>query len=121
MGTQNDPSEESADVDVFGEPQDIVQRPSELDPMDSLPSCCTVLTCSDPQDFGREQTFYLVGTAHVSTQSCEDVRRVIRLVKPEVCALACCLPEQGNVLALVCPSELLLLHVVLDSLFASYR
>lgn len=56
--------------------------------MDSLPSCCTVLTCNDPQDFGREQTFYLVGTAHVSTQSCEDVKRVIRLVKPEVLELA---------------------------------
>ncbi|EIE24219.1 TraB-domain-containing protein [Coccomyxa subellipsoidea C-169] len=87
MGTQNDPSEESADVDVFGEPQDIVQRPSELDPMDSLPSCCTVLTCSDPQDFGREQTFYLVGTAHVVfLELCVERRSTLTMTKEEVLA-----------------------------------
>jgi hypothetical protein len=51
----------------------------------TLPKSCSVLTCNDPYNpFGGEQTFYLVGTAHVSLDSCEDVRRVIRLVKPEV-------------------------------------
>lgn len=51
----------------------------------SLPSSCTVLTCTDPNNpFGGEQSFYIVGTAHVSTESCEDVRKVIREVKPEV-------------------------------------
>lgn len=88
METREDSSEESANVGAFGQRQSSLQQPEEPDPMDSLPSCCTVLTCNDPQDFGREQTFYLVGTAHVSTQSCEDVKRVIRLVKPEVLELA---------------------------------
>ena len=34
--------------------------------------------------FGPEQTVYLVGTAHVSTKSCEDVRDLIQAVKPQV-------------------------------------
>ena len=33
---------------------------------------------------GKEQTVYIVGTAHVSAASCDDVRAVIRAVKPEV-------------------------------------
>lgn len=33
---------------------------------------------------GGEQTFYIVGTAHVSKASCEKAREVIRAVKPEV-------------------------------------
>ena len=32
----------------------------------------------------QEQTIYIVGTAHVSAASCDDVRDVIRAVKPEV-------------------------------------
>ena len=51
----------------------------------NLPRSCTVLTCNNPENpFGGEQTFYIVGTAHVSADSCLDVRRVIRHVKPEV-------------------------------------
>ena len=34
----------------------------------------------------KEQTIYIVGTAHVSAASCDDVRAVIRAVKPEVMA-----------------------------------
>lgn len=34
--------------------------------------------------FGPEQTFYLVGTSHVSKKSVEDVRQLIRAVKPQV-------------------------------------
>jgi len=34
--------------------------------------------------FGPESTVYLLGTAHVSTQSCEDVRELIQAVKPQV-------------------------------------
>jgi hypothetical protein len=51
----------------------------------NLPKSSCVLTCNDPANpFGGEQTFVLVGTAHVSTASCVDVKRVIRQVKPEV-------------------------------------
>ena len=51
----------------------------------SLPRSCMVLTCNDPGNpFGGEQTFYLVGTAHVSMASCDDVRKVISEIKPEV-------------------------------------
>ena len=32
----------------------------------------------------KDQTIYIVGTAHVSAASCDDVRAVIRAVKPEV-------------------------------------
>ena len=50
-----------------------------------LPKSCSVFTCNDPTNpFGGEQTFYIVGTAHVSRASCEDVKAVIRQVKPEV-------------------------------------
>lgn len=34
--------------------------------------------------FGPEQTFYLCGTSHVSKKTCEDVRELIRAVKPQV-------------------------------------
>ena len=42
-----------------------------------LPKSCSVFTCNDPTNpFGGEQTFYIVGTAHVSRASCEDVKAV---------------------------------------------
>lgn len=63
-----------------------VASTSEQQPLANLPKACCVLTCNDPANpFGGEQTFVLVGTAHVSTASCNDVKRVIRQVKPEVC------------------------------------
>jgi len=74
----------SLNADAFAEIGQSDENTDAPDPQANLPSSCTVLTCSDPQDFGREQTFYLVGTAHVSTESCEDVKKVIQLVKPEV-------------------------------------
>ena len=88
MDRHEEAAEDSMDVDAFAGSHD--QLGDETGSMDSLPSCCTVLTCNDPTNFGREQTFYIVGTAHVSTESCEDVKRVIRLVKPEVCRLIIC-------------------------------
>ncbi len=85
MDVPEERAEDSMDVDAFTGSHD--QTGDEAGAMNSLPSCCTVLTCNDPTNFGREQTFYIVGTAHVSTESCEDVKRVIRLVKPEVCKI----------------------------------
>ena len=72
------------DVENFGEPR-TAQNTLISEASTSLPSSCTVLTCTDPNNpFGGEQSFYIVGTAHVSTESCEDVRKVIKQVKPEV-------------------------------------
>ena len=91
---------------VFGELDDYSEPRSAHNTLTSqastsLPSSCTVLTCTDPNNpFGGEQSFYIVGTAHVSMESCEDVRNVIKDVKPEVRFLtpfkqemhACCQP-----------------------------
>ncbi|CAL8462238.1 g1769 [Coccomyxa elongata] len=93
MDVHEEGSEDSMDVDAFTGSHD--QIGDEAGAINSLPSCCTVLTCNDPINFGREQTFYLVGTAHVSTESCEDVKRVIRLVKPEVVFLELCVERRG--------------------------
>lgn len=72
------------DVENFGEPR-TAHNTLISEASTSLPSSCTVLTCTDPNNpFGGEQSFYIVGTAHVSTESCEDVRKVIEEVKPEV-------------------------------------
>ena len=69
----------------LGDREAEVASTSEQQHLANLPSSCCVLTCNDPANpFGGEQTFVLVGTAHVSTASCDDVKRVIRQVKPEV-------------------------------------
>ena len=56
-----------------------------------LPQQCCVLSApgDSPGAFGPRRPrcdFYIIGTAHVSANSCEDVRRVIQLVRPEVCS-----------------------------------
>ena len=59
-------------------------RPGSVD-TSLLPKTCSILRCREASNpSSTEQTFYMVGTAHVSTASCDDVREVIRLVKPEV-------------------------------------
>lgn len=50
-----------------------------------LPRSCQTFKC---RHGNKEQTIYIVGTAHVSSESCDDVRAVIRAVKPEVYLLA---------------------------------
>lgn len=81
------------DKDVFGELDDFSEPRSAQNTLTSpastsLPSSCTVLTCTDPNHpFGGEQSFYIVGTAHVSMESCEDVRKVIQEIKPEVTSI----------------------------------
>lgn len=54
-----------------------------------LPQHCAVLSApgEEPGAFGPRRPrcdYYILGTAHVSANSCEDVRRVIQLVRPEV-------------------------------------
>ena len=51
-----------------------------------LPRSCQTLKC---RSGNKEQTIYIVGTAHVSAASCDDVRAVIRAVKPEVVLVSC--------------------------------
>ena len=55
-----------------------------LDPA-SLPDTCTLL--SGPNGRGR---VYLVGTAHFSQESNEDVAAVIQAVKPDIVVLELC-------------------------------
>ncbi|KAL3148336.1 hypothetical protein ABBQ38_013794 [Trebouxia sp. C0009 RCD-2024] len=52
-----------------------------------LPRSCHTFKC---RSGNKEQTIYIVGTAHVSAASCDDVRAVIRAVKPEVVMLELC-------------------------------
>ena len=54
-----------------------------LDP-DQLPETCTLLTLPNG---GR---VYVVGTAHFSKESCEDVASVIQAVKPDIVVLELC-------------------------------
>lgn len=51
---------------------------------ENLPSTVTVLN----GNFGEK--VYLIGTAHFSTESCEDVRKVIREAKPDVVVIELC-------------------------------
>jgi len=51
----------------------------------SLPSTCKVFHCSDSGGVA-----YVVGTAHFSQKSCEDVRKVISLVQPDSVLVELC-------------------------------
>ena len=66
--------------DLTGKP---AKRQRVTDP--SLPSTCLVLV--SPKSGAR---VYLVGTAHFSKESCEDVRRVIEATQPDIVMLELC-------------------------------
>ncbi|KAK9821609.1 hypothetical protein WJX81_006916 [Elliptochloris bilobata] len=75
-----------------------------------LPQHCAVLSApgDSPGAFGPRRPrcdFYIIGTAHVSAGSCEDVRRVIQLVRPEVVMLELCV-ERKDLLAPQRPQSL---------------
>ena len=57
-----------------------------LDPYgpEDLPKTCSVLPCTGGG------FVYLVGTSHFSLESNEDVRKVMRLVRPDVVVLELC-------------------------------
>lgn len=62
------------------------------------PKAFATLKCNNSDNtLSNEQVFYLVGTAHISRASCEDVRQVIRAIQPEVVMLELC-PERRAVL-----------------------
>lgn len=52
----------------------------------ALPQPLLVLRCR-PEGWGpgegQETVFYILGTAHISRQSCEDVAALIRAVRPQ--------------------------------------
>ena len=64
-----------------------------VDPKE-LPEPNIILTCEDA-DGMNECTFYILGTAHVSRKSCDDVRTIIRKVNPEVVVIVLCSERQG--------------------------
>ena len=54
-------------------------------PPEDLPKGVTVLRAADPASTSTSScTYYIVGTAHVSSKSCDDVRAVMQRVRPQV-------------------------------------
>jgi len=87
-GNDDDEEEEPADDEISSDDdEEDMSMPSkqtrQLDPA-HLPETCTVLTTNHG---GR---VYLVGTAHFSQESNEDVAKVIRAVQPDVVVLELC-------------------------------
>lgn len=67
--------------------------PTPSDPLSAVRSL-TVLKLNNPHNtISNEQIFYLVGTAHISRASCDDVRTVIRAVQPDIVMIELC-PER---------------------------
>lgn len=63
---------------------------------EDLPEPNIILTCqSTDGDCINECTFYILGTAHVSRKSCDDVSSIIRKVRPEVVVIELCSERQG--------------------------
>lgn len=84
------PEEEKALVEAEKQQLD---EAADLHPPDvaSLPQPLLVLRCRPEgwgDDEGQETTFYILGTAHISRQSCEDVAALIRAVRPQASAAA---------------------------------
>lgn len=57
-----------------------------------LPQPLAVLRCTN--ELGLETTFYILGTAHVSEASCQDVVTLIRAVRPEVVLVELCVERK---------------------------
>eukprot|EP00890_Picochlorum_soloecismus_P002791 jgi/Picsp_1/3512/NSC_06350-R1_protein len=82
------------DTDMY-EDSSVENMSQVLDP-EHLPEPNIILTCQDTDgDWMNECTFYILGTAHVSRKSCEDVRTIIRKVRPEVVVIELCSERQG--------------------------
>ncbi len=60
--------------------------------LDNLPQPLAVMKCTN--EYGGETTFYILGTAHVSTASCQDVVTLIRAVQPEVVMVELCVERK---------------------------
>lgn len=57
----------------------------------SLPQPLAILRLGSP---ANECTFYILGTAHVSRQSCDDTAALIQKVKPELVIVELCQERQ---------------------------
>lgn len=61
----------------------------------NLPQPLAILKTRAPDNpHGTETTYYILGTAHVSTASCQDVVTLIRAVKPEVVMVELCVERK---------------------------
>eukprot|EP00210_Caulerpa_lentillifera_P002407 g2308.t1 len=83
---------------------DEIRSNEESSPL-SLNKCTTLKYHSQRNATSAEQTFYIVGTAHVSRSSCEAVRDIIREVKPDGVFLELCDGRQGLLRPTVVKSE----------------
>lgn len=79
-----------AEVTTAEEP--VVDDPAEGE----LPKLTSLLKMHQPGNpLGSEQKFWLLGTAHVSARSSQDVRRLVRAVKPQVVMIELCPARRG--------------------------
>lgn len=72
-----------------------VQKAHDFPVPTSSASCVMKMNGIDEDGVPFDCTFYLVGTAHVSAQSCNDVAQVIRIVQPDVIFLEICHERQS--------------------------
>lgn len=90
--------------------------PPPSDPLAAVRSL-TVLKLNNPHNtISNEQIYHLVGTAHISRASCDDVRTVIRAVKPDIVMIELC-PERRFMLQ----SSATLKPTTLNDSIASWR
>ncbi|KAG5404143.1 hypothetical protein IGI04_010262 [Brassica rapa subsp. trilocularis] len=68
---------------------DCAVETTKLDLPDEYAKRVMVLTCSSTAD-GGSCDVYLIGTAHVSEESCREVEAIVRFMKPEVVFLELC-------------------------------
>ncbi|KAK9806486.1 hypothetical protein WJX73_002146 [Symbiochloris irregularis] len=80
-------SERNAEASTDTQPSGEDDPPVESTP--DLPKLVSLLKWR-AEPFGPEKSFYLVGTAHVSKKSCQDVEKVIRTIKPQIVVLELC-------------------------------
>lgn len=77
----------------YNEPAAVVAN--ELDPA-SLPKPLAVLRYTSPEDPEHGQcVYYILGTAHVSKESCKDTATLIRTVNPDVVFVELCAERQA--------------------------
>ncbi|XP_009133158.1 traB domain-containing protein [Brassica rapa] len=79
-------------VDASGDDDDdgdCAVETTKLELPDEYAKRVMVLTCSSTAD-GGSCDVYLIGTAHVSEESCREVEAIVRFMKPEVVFLELC-------------------------------
>ena len=76
-------------------PDTVVENGGDL--IDDLPKPLAVLryTSSDAEYASKECVYYILGTAHVSKESCEDTAALIRKVQPDIVFIELCCERQA--------------------------